>query len=76
MGFYHYLKYYCDGQRTWAGQQTELPAVLPALKTAIKVTTVDRSVIVRVPNLDLTQNCGNFTESVPGKSIIMVLIYL
>ncbi|RUS83853.1 hypothetical protein EGW08_008394 [Elysia chlorotica] len=46
MGFYHYLKYFCNGQRTWAGKQTELPAVLPVLKTAVKVSTPDRSVFI------------------------------
>lgn len=41
MGFYHYFKYFCNGQRTWAGQQTELPVVLPPLKKPIRMTTPD-----------------------------------
>ncbi|XP_059151841.1 alpha-N-acetylglucosaminidase-like isoform X1 [Physella acuta] len=42
MGFYYYLKYYCNGQRTWAGQQTELPPTLPVITTPIKITTNDK----------------------------------
>lgn len=42
MGFYHYLKYFCNGQRTWAGQQTQLPESLPAISSPIKITTNDK----------------------------------
>ncbi|CAL1530342.1 unnamed protein product [Lymnaea stagnalis] len=42
MGFYYYLKYFCLGQRTWAGQQTELPSTLPVITSPIKVTTNDQ----------------------------------
>uniref|UniRef100_A0A2C9K9Q2 Alpha-N-acetylglucosaminidase n=1 Tax=Biomphalaria glabrata TaxID=6526 RepID=A0A2C9K9Q2_BIOGL len=42
MGFYYYLKYYCNGQRTWAGQQTELPPLLPVITKPVKVTTNDQ----------------------------------
>ncbi|BFY99942.1 hypothetical protein BsWGS_02982 [Bradybaena similaris] len=42
MGFYHYLKYFCNGQRTWAGQQTQLPELLPAIAVTIKITTNDK----------------------------------
>jgi alpha-N-acetylglucosaminidase len=42
MGFYHYLKYYCNGQRTWAGQQTQLPTTLPVISTPITITTNDK----------------------------------
>ncbi|XP_059151903.1 LOW QUALITY PROTEIN: alpha-N-acetylglucosaminidase-like [Physella acuta] len=42
IGFYYYLKYYCNGQRTWAGQQTELPPTLPVITTPIKITTNDK----------------------------------
>ncbi|XP_012945530.1 alpha-N-acetylglucosaminidase [Aplysia californica] len=42
MGFYHYLKYWCNAQRTWAGQQTELPATLPLLDKPVVVTTHDK----------------------------------
>ncbi|XP_046550249.1 alpha-N-acetylglucosaminidase-like isoform X2 [Haliotis rubra] len=39
MGFYYYLKYYCGGQYTWAGQQVALPAVLPAIASPGKTVT-------------------------------------
>ncbi|GFN94101.1 N-acetylglucosaminidase, alpha [Plakobranchus ocellatus] len=42
MGFYHYLKYFCYGQITWAGKQTMLPPVLPPLKTAVTISTLDK----------------------------------
>ncbi|KAH9515418.1 hypothetical protein Btru_014406 [Bulinus truncatus] len=42
MGFYYYLKYYCNGQRTWAGQQTELPPTLPVIGEPVKVTSNDQ----------------------------------
>ncbi|CAG5128887.1 unnamed protein product [Candidula unifasciata] len=42
MGFYHYLKYYCNGQRTWAGQQTELPPTLPVINSTVTITTNDK----------------------------------
>uniref|UniRef100_A0A0B7BFH7 Alpha-N-acetylglucosaminidase n=1 Tax=Arion vulgaris TaxID=1028688 RepID=A0A0B7BFH7_9EUPU len=42
MGFYHYLKYYCNGQRTWAGQQTQLPPTLPVITSPIRITTNDK----------------------------------
>ncbi|BFY99944.1 hypothetical protein BsWGS_02985 [Bradybaena similaris] len=42
MGFYHYLKYYCNGQRTWAGQQTELPTTLPVINSTVTITTNDK----------------------------------
>ncbi|GFR64270.1 N-acetylglucosaminidase, alpha [Elysia marginata] len=41
MGFYHYFKYFCNGQRTWAGKQAELPSILPTLKTPIKISSLD-----------------------------------
>jgi len=42
MGFYHYLKYWVRGQRTWGGQQTQLPDVLPVLEAPVVITTNDR----------------------------------
>ncbi|XP_048255627.1 alpha-N-acetylglucosaminidase-like isoform X4 [Haliotis rufescens] len=39
MGFYYYLKYYCGGQFTWAGQQVALPTVLPVIASPGKVVT-------------------------------------
>jgi len=42
MGFYHYLKYWCKAQRTWAGQQTELPPQLPTITKPVLITTNDR----------------------------------
>ncbi|XP_067677371.1 alpha-N-acetylglucosaminidase-like isoform X2 [Haliotis asinina] len=39
MGFYYYLKYYCGGQYTWAGQQVALPAVLPVIASPGKTVT-------------------------------------
>lgn len=42
MGFYHYLKYWCNAQRTWAGQQTELPAQLPTIIQPVLITSNDR----------------------------------
>uniref|UniRef100_X1Z3X3 Alpha-N-acetylglucosaminidase n=1 Tax=Capitella teleta TaxID=283909 RepID=X1Z3X3_CAPTE len=42
-GFYYYLREYCGCQVTWAGVQTELPAVLPSLPpTGITITANDR----------------------------------
>ncbi|XP_048255623.1 alpha-N-acetylglucosaminidase-like [Haliotis rufescens] len=41
MGFYYYLKYYCGGQFTWAGQQVALPTVLPKV-SMVTVTSNDR----------------------------------
>lgn len=42
MGFYHYLKYWCNAQRTWAGQQTQLPDKLPVLPEPVVITTNDK----------------------------------
>ncbi|CAG5128828.1 unnamed protein product [Candidula unifasciata] len=42
MGFYYYLKYFCSGQRTWAGQQTQLPEILPVINSPMKITTNDK----------------------------------
>lgn len=53
MGFYHYLKYYCKGQRTWAGQQTQLPPTLPVISSPVKITTNDRYIIYAYSQLDL-----------------------
>lgn len=44
MGFYYYLKYYCKGQRTWAGQQTQLPPTLPVIGSPVKISTNDKYV--------------------------------
>ncbi|XP_046550254.1 alpha-N-acetylglucosaminidase-like [Haliotis rubra] len=41
MGFYYYIKYYCGGQFTWAGQQIALPAELPKV-SAVTITSNDR----------------------------------
>ncbi|KAK6188714.1 hypothetical protein SNE40_004838 [Patella caerulea] len=43
MGFYYYIKYYCNGQFTWAGQQVNLPVNLPTIPSpGITKTTIDR----------------------------------
>ncbi|XP_012942154.1 alpha-N-acetylglucosaminidase isoform X2 [Aplysia californica] len=42
MGFYHYIKYWCNAQRTWAGQQTELPPTLPVIEKPVVITSNDR----------------------------------
>ena len=42
MGFYHYLKYFCHSQFTWAGSNLNLPDPLPMLPNQFNVTTNDR----------------------------------
>ncbi|ESO92289.1 hypothetical protein LOTGIDRAFT_239579 [Lottia gigantea] len=43
MGFYYYIKYYCGGQFTWAGQQINLPTPLPVVPSpGITKTSNDR----------------------------------
>ncbi|XP_025109026.1 alpha-N-acetylglucosaminidase-like isoform X2 [Pomacea canaliculata] len=42
MGFYFYLKYYCNSQFTWGGQNINLPDPLPAVKGTVTTTAQDR----------------------------------
>ncbi|XP_012942157.1 alpha-N-acetylglucosaminidase, partial [Aplysia californica] len=42
MGLYYYIKYWCNAQRTWAGQQTELPPTLPVIEKPVVITSNDR----------------------------------
>ncbi|XP_055956455.1 alpha-N-acetylglucosaminidase isoform X1 [Patella vulgata] len=43
MGFYYYIKYYCNGQYTWAGKQVNLPVNLPTIPSpGLTRTTLDR----------------------------------
>jgi len=42
LGFYHYLKYSCNSQFTWAGASINIPQQLPKLDKALLITTNDR----------------------------------
>ena len=43
MGFYYYLKKYCNAHISWAGDQVNLPEQLPMVPTAgIAITSNDR----------------------------------
>ncbi|XP_025111113.1 alpha-N-acetylglucosaminidase-like isoform X2 [Pomacea canaliculata] len=42
MGFYYYLKQFCNSQFTWAGQNINLTSPLPRLSSPITIQAVDK----------------------------------
>ncbi len=41
-GLNHYLKYYCKAHVSWSGRQLKIPAILPEVANATKVTSPNR----------------------------------
>ncbi|XP_076439887.1 alpha-N-acetylglucosaminidase-like isoform X2 [Babylonia areolata] len=42
MGFYYYLKTYCDSQFTWGGEHIHLPSPLPPVSSPVVINVLDR----------------------------------